>query len=108
MYANGEAGTLSFEMFPFSGELTNDNAGGGIPDSAAAGTALATGVKVNNRVISMAIPGDERELETLLEYSKARGKSTGLVTTSQWYDATPAAFGAHEPRRGNYGEIWYD
>ncbi|MBL7188805.1 MAG: alkaline phosphatase [Phycisphaerae bacterium] len=108
MYANGQAGTLSFEMFPFSGELTNYTTSGGIPDSAGAGTALATGIKVNAFVVSMAIPGDGSELETLLEYSKARGKSTGLITTSTWYDATPAAFGAHEPSRMNYGGIWYD
>jgi alkaline phosphatase len=108
MYANGAAGTLSFEMFPFSGELTNHTASGGIPDSAAAGTALATGVKVDNGVVSMAIPGDGSELETLLEYSKAQGKSAGLVTTTFWFDATPAVFGAHEPSRGNYGEIASD
>jgi len=105
MYVNGEAGTLSFESFPYKGELTNHAAGGGIPDSAAAGTALATGVKVNNGVISMAIPGDGSELETLLEYFKDRGKSTGLVTTKNITDATPAAFGAHEPDRNNAVQI---
>ncbi|UCC97753.1 MAG: alkaline phosphatase [Phycisphaerales bacterium] len=108
MYAYGEAGTLSFEMFPFGGELTNDTASGGIPDSAAAGTALATGVKVDNGVISMAIPGDGSELETLLEYFKARGKSTGLVSTKFVTDATPAAFGAHEPSRQNGPQIAED
>ncbi|UCC97853.1 MAG: alkaline phosphatase, partial [Phycisphaerales bacterium] len=108
MYAYGAPGTLSFEMFPFSGELTNYAAGGGIPDSAAAGTALATGVKVNNGVISMAIPGDGSELETLLEYYKALGKSTGLVSTKFITDATPAAFGAHEPSRQNVVQIGED
>jgi alkaline phosphatase len=105
MYANGEAGTLSFEMFPFSGELTNETASGAIPDSAASGTSLATGVKVDTGVVSMAIPGDGSELETLLEYSKARGKSTGLVTTTTMTHATPACFGAHEPSRMNAGQI---
>ena len=38
-----------------------------ITDSAAAGTALATGRKVFNGVVSLEIPGDESELETLLE-----------------------------------------
>jgi len=108
MYANGEAGTLSFESLPYNGELTTYAADSPIPDSAAAGTALATGVKVNNGVISVAIPGDGSELETLLEYYKARGKSTGLVTTSLWFDATPAAFGAHESNRMNYGGIAND
>ena len=103
MYANGEPGTLFFETFPYSGELTTHSADGTITDSAAAGTALATGMKVSNGVISMAIPGDGSELETLLEYSKAQGKSTGLITTCRWNAATPAAFGAHEPSRNNTG-----
>ncbi|MFB0524190.1 MAG: alkaline phosphatase, partial [Phycisphaerae bacterium] len=108
MYAHGEPGTLSFESFPYHGELTTYSADSTVPDSAAAGTALATGVKVNYGVISMAYPGDGSELETLLEYFKARGKSTGLVTTSLWFDATPAAFGAHESSRYNYGGIIND
>ena len=108
MYANGQAGTLSFELFPYNGQLTTYAADAAVPDSAAAGTAMATGVKVNYGVISMAYPGDGSELETLLEYYKARGKSTGLVTTSRWFDATPAAFGAHESSRYNYEGIAND
>ncbi|MHC4171685.1 MAG: alkaline phosphatase [Planctomycetota bacterium] len=108
MYANGQAGTLSFELFPYNGELTTYSADSAVTDSAAAGTALATGVKVNNYVISMAYPGDGSELETLLEYYKARGKSTGLVTTCLWFDATPAVFGAHESSRYNYEGIVID
>ncbi|UCC98473.1 MAG: alkaline phosphatase [Phycisphaerales bacterium] len=108
MYAHGEPGTLSFESFPYSGELTTYSADSNIPCSAAAATALATGVKVNNGVVSMAIPGDGSELETLLEYSKARGRSTGLVSTRFMTDATPAAFGAHEPSRQNFRQIGED
>lgn len=108
MYAKGQAGTLSFEAFPYKGQLTNYAADSPVPDSAAAGTALATGVKVNIGVVSMAYPGDGSELETLLEYFKARGKSTGLVTTTFWFDATPACFSAHEPSRTNYAGIAYD
>ncbi|UCE47183.1 MAG: alkaline phosphatase, partial [Phycisphaerales bacterium] len=108
MYANGQPGTLFFESLPYQGELTTHSANSEVPDSAAAGTAMATGVKVNNGVISLAIPGDGSELETLLEFHKAEGKSAGLVTTTSWFHATPAAFGAHEPSRFNYGEIWND
>jgi len=108
MYANGQAGTLSFESLPYQGEMTTYAANSAITDSAAAATAMATGVKVNNGVISLAIPGDGSELETLLEYFKARDKSTGLVTTTSWYHATPAAFGAHVASRMDYGGIWYD
>jgi alkaline phosphatase len=111
IYVFGSSGSLSFESFPYQGQLTTYQYGGGIPDSAAAATALATGYKVNSGVISMAFPGyppdypEGSELLTLLEYSKALGKSTGLVSTAYLTDATPAAFGAHEPTRSNYSQI---
>ena len=108
MYAWGAAGTLSFESFPYNGELTTYSANASITDSAAAATALATGFKVNNGVISIALPGDHSELETLLEYSQTLDKSTGLVTTTYMAHATPAAFGAHEPSRSNYSQIAND
>lgn len=105
MYANGEAGTLSFEAFPYRGEVTTHSADSPMTDSAAAATALATGFKVNNGVLSTAIPGDGRELYTLLEHFRDQGKSTGLVSTTFITHATPAAFGAHNPSRGNLEEI---
>lgn len=108
IYAYGAPGTLSFESLPFQGELTTYSANSSITDSAAAATAMATGFKVNNDVISMAYPGDGSELETLLEYYKSLGKRTGLVTTTYVEHATPAAFGAHEPSRSNYTQIASD
>ena len=101
IYAYGAPGTLSFESFPYKGELTTSAYGGALTDSAAAATALATGFKVNNGVISMAYPGDHSELETLLEYYRSLGKSTGLVTTAYMTNATPAGFGAHDPDRNH-------
>ena len=44
----------------------------------------------------------------MLEYFKARGKMTGLVTTMYVAHATPAAFGAHESSRNNYAAIASD
>jgi len=105
LYATGSAGSLCFESFSYQGQVTTYSADAAITDSAAAGTALATGFKVNNGVISMAIPGDSSELQTLLEYYKARGKSTGLVTTTYITHATPATFGAHETSRNNTTQI---
>lgn len=92
---------LFFETFPFRSLITTVSSGGWVTDSAAAGTALATGQKVSNGVVSMSIPGDERDLETLLEVFQGWGKATGLVTTSYLTDATPAAFGAHAGCRYN-------
>ena len=105
MYAHGEAGTLSFEAFPYQGEVTTHSADSSMTDSAAAATALATGFKVNNGVLSTALPGDGRELYTLLECFRDQGKRTGLVSTTFITHATPAAFGAHNPERSNLAEI---
>lgn len=105
MYANGQEGTLSFESFPYQDQLTTYPADMPITDSAAAATAIATGQKVNNGVISVALPGQGQELQTLLELFKDQGKVTGLLTTTFISHATPAAFGAHEPSRNNYSEI---
>ncbi|HUS44818.1 MAG TPA: alkaline phosphatase [Phycisphaerae bacterium] len=105
-YYNG--GDLSFEAFTYQGFLTTYSANSSVTDSAAAGTALATGIKVNNGVISMAYPGNGSELETLLEYARDRSKSTGLVSTTYLTHATPAAFGAHEPSRNNTSNIATD
>ena len=108
IYANGSAGILNFESFPHIGQITTYSADEPVTDSAAAGTALATGVKVNNGVISIATPGDASELQTLLEYCKAQQKVTGLVTTTYISHATPAAFAAHEPSRNNNSQIVND
>ena len=103
-----ENAPLSFELFPYQGTVTTYAADSGVTDSAAAATAMATGQKVNNGVISLATPGDGSELTTLLEYYKALGRSTGLVTTTYMTHATPAAFGAHEPSRNNTSQIASD
>ena len=107
-HVNGAEGTLSFESFPYSGDVTTYSADNAVTDSAAAATALATAQKVNNGVISMAFPGDGSELETALESYQSLGWSTGLVTTTYMTHATPAAFGAHEPSRNNNSNIGAD
>lgn len=56
----------------------------------------------------MQIPGDGSELQTLLEHFKQKAKAVGLVTTTPITDATPAAFGVHEPSRHNYAHIAED
>ena len=99
---------LSFEGLPYQGEITTYSADDSVTDSAAAGTALATGVKVNNEVISQAIPGDGSSLETLLEFYRDKGKATGLVSTAYLTHATPATFGAHESNRDFLDNIAFD
>ena len=57
MYVHGAPGTLPFEVFPYRAEMTTHSADSPGTDSAAAATALATGRKVNNGVVSVADPG---------------------------------------------------
>ena len=108
MYVNGTPGTLPFEMFSNKTTMTHNNATGATTDSAASATAMATGVKVDNGVISMRLPGDGAELTSLLELHRDRAKSTGLVTEDSMTDASPAAYGAHEPSRSNTSAIFND
>jgi len=49
--------------------------------------------------VSMANPGDGRDLYTILECFADQGRATGLVTTTQISHATPACFAAHQPVR---------
>ena len=58
MYANGEPNSLIFESFPHRAEATTYSADSAVTDSAAAATAIATGHKVNNRVVSVSILAD--------------------------------------------------
>ena len=108
MYAHGAPGALPFEALPHRARMTTHSADSPVTDSAAAATALATGTKVGNGVISMAYPGGGDELKTLLEHFGDRGRSTGLVTTADVAHATPAAFGAHNPTRHDLAGIFAD
>lgn len=68
-----------------------------VTDSAAAATAYATGVRTKYRYVG--VDGAGTPHMTALELAEKKGKSTGLVTTANFWDATPAAFAAHTPSR---------
>ena len=80
-----------------SGMIRTASADNAVTDSAAAATAMATGVKTNNDMVGMAPDG--KKLKTILEAAKESGKSTGLVSTSSVTHATPASFAAKVPDR---------
>lgn len=94
---------MTFTSFPVTGFSKTHSANSYSTDSAAGGTALATGEKTNNRMISMR--PDSTVLVTLLEHAKGAGKSTGIVCTSSLTDATPADFATHVPLRYEYRSI---
>ncbi len=108
IYATGTEDGLVMQTLPYQAEMTTYSANASITDSAASATAMATGHKVNNGVVSLAIPGDGSELETSLQWHKARGRSVGLVTTTFMTHGTPAPFGAHNIDRNHTDEIAWD
>lgn len=99
----GKSDTLAMDAMPFSGWSRTSSADGAITDSAAAATALATGVKTDNGMVAVDPQG--KPLKTILEWARARGKAVGLVTTTQIADATPASFAAHVQDRSQKTEI---
>ena len=74
-----------------------------VTDSAASGTALATGKKTNNYFIG--INPARKPIATILEAAQYVGKRAGLVSTYPWAHATPAAFSAHAEDRYYYRTI---
>ncbi len=75
----------------------------GATDSAAAATAMSTGVKTYDAAIGVDVNG--ARLYHVAERAEALGKSTGVVTTVEWSHATPAGFVAHNPSRNDYAGI---
>ena len=99
-------GKLLMNSLPFAAITTTYSADTLITDSAAAGTALATGHKTNNGVISKTPEG--KNLKTLLEMAQEEGKATGLVTTTRITHATPAVFASHNMDRDDENGIAED
>ncbi len=77
-------------------------------DSAAGGTALATGVRISLKTVGV-YPSDIEAQRSypmnLCELAVHQGKAAGIVTTAKTWDATPAAFSAHVAYRDYYEEI---
>lgn len=75
----------------------------GATDSAAAATALSTGVKTKNGMLGLDPEGNR--LETMADLAHKSGRVTGLVTSVPVTHATPAGFAAHRQSRNLYTEI---
>ncbi len=74
-----------------------------VTDSAAAGTAMASGVKTYNSAINHDNQG--RPLPYVTQRAKARGKATGVLTSVPFSHATPATFAAQAANRNDYAAI---
>jgi alkaline phosphatase len=86
--ANG--GALTLTQFKSIGLLKTQSADDFTTDSAAAGTALATGVKTNNRAIGVDSMGNP--VKNLTEVLHEKGFLSGVITTDEITGATPSAF----------------
>ena len=79
-----------FEQAPVIGLHETCSADNYVTDSAAGGTALATGTRTNNGYVG-ADP-DGAQLTSVLRKAQAMGKKTGIVVNTTLTEATPAAF----------------
>jgi alkaline phosphatase len=102
---------LFVQSWPQIGLSNTSPASQWVTDSAAGMTAIVTGQKTQNGVLSESADAtraekDGKPLKTILEYAEQRGLSTGVVTNVEAADATPAACYAHVNDRRKWGEIF--
>ncbi|MDJ0391538.1 alkaline phosphatase [Roseomonas sp. E05] len=85
------------------GMVQTDSFSNPVTDSAAGANAYATGVKTRNGSVGVDFFGNE--LTSVTDLASDAGKATGIVSTAAITDASPAAFGASNPLRGNQADI---
>ena len=107
-YAQGKPKQLlAMDSAPFTGMVMTSSLDGLVTDSAPGMSNYVTGNKANNNQEGV-FPDDTLDafdnprVEYLAEYlHRTKGKSLGIVTTSDVFDATPAAMAVHTSNRGN-------
>ena len=100
-YSDGEDFFYGY-LFPYIGEART-NSLSGTTDSAAAGTALASGYKTENGTIGR--DKDQNDVPLLTEIAAEKGKATAVMSTEKQTGATPSAFSAHAYHRSNTAAI---
>ena len=105
----GEENRLSFENFPSSGLSKTYSWDQQTPDSAPTMTAISTGHKARDGMLSVnhttaagecsAAVIESKKLKSILELAAENGKATGIVSTARLTHATPAALYAHTAMR---------
>lgn len=118
-YEYGKKGGQVYEKFPVKLAVSTYPAGGsynpkkaqkdfdyvkeGSTDSAAAATALSTGVKTSIGAIGVDV--SEKPVENVIEKCEKLGMATGVITSVPFCHATPAGFVAHCEGRYKYSRI---
>lgn len=90
IYHDGAQSRFGFEHLPHLALLTTYANDFAVPDAPSAASALATGRKVNNGVLSLDAAG--KPLTSLVDLAQKSGRSVGLVSNSSLTDPTLAAF----------------
>lgn len=99
----GQLNVMNFRNVGYSGTTPADDYN---TDSAAGASAMATGVKTNNRHIGMDEKGSE--VPNIIETLSAKGIRSGIISNDQITGATPASFFAHQTERDLTKEIATD
>jgi alkaline phosphatase len=96
---------LAMDTFPFTGTVKTHSLNSIVTDSSPGASCYATGNKANNNQHGV-FPddttdnGDNPRVESIGEFlHRTQGRSLGLVTTTDAFDSTPAAFGSHTQAR---------
>ena len=101
MYSNDNSTALeNFKYVGLSKTHSYDNL---VTDSAAAGTAMSSGKKTQNKVLGLDHKGNP--IKSILSICQDKGYSTALIATANILHATPAAFFANIDYRYNYKDI---
>ena len=95
--------SVHYSRFKHIGLIQTHSSDSDITDSAACGTAFATGKKTYNGAIG--VLDDFTRVENLVEIASANGIKTAIVSTSSITHATPASFYAHVESRNQEKEI---
>lgn len=99
----GNETPLLFTSFPMVSMATTHSSSSDVTDSAAAGTALSTGNKTKNGMLGM--DADTTAVTSVAKILFDHGYGVGIITSVAIDDATPGAFYAHVPQRGQYYDI---
>ncbi len=103
--------SLVMETVDYRGSAQTRSLSNSVTDSAAAGTALATGSRTSNGAIGVYMTDLTATFsypKSLTELCKENGMLTGVVTTDETSGATPSAFSAHESNRDRAEAISLD
>lgn len=94
---------INFTQFDTRNFVTNYSASNPVTDSAAAGTALATGRKAANSYVGVDAEGNE--LRNLTDVAAETGYMVGLVTNVGINHATPSCFYGHSSDRFGFPKL---